>query len=168
MYFVLAFAYKWYLEYSKTSAYQPDYITYHVANQSQILLNAMGFESDIALHQGEPWVRLLLNGTYIVRIIEGCNAVSVIILFIAFIVAFASGLKKTILYIIAGSVLIYVANVLRIAILTIGLYKYPQFEHILHGVVFPLLIYGMVFLLWVVWVNYFVKQKKKHEKPATL
>jgi hypothetical protein len=34
-----------------------------------------------------------------------------------------------------------------------ALYHFPQYEHLLQGVVFPLVIYGVVFLLWVVWVN---------------
>ncbi|MDW5287516.1 exosortase family protein XrtF [Formosa sp. PL04] len=168
VYFVMSLGYKWYLDYSKTTIYQPDYLTYQVAKQSQDLLNVAGFDSKIELHEGEPWVRFLLNGDYIVRIIEGCNAISVIILFIAFIVAFAASFKNTVLFIIAGAVLIYIVNVARIAVLTLGLYYYPDLEHILHGVVFPLIIYGMVFLLWVIWVNYFVKIKKKDAEHSTL
>jgi exosortase family protein XrtF len=44
-------------------------------------------------------------------------------------------------------------NIGRIALLCIALYDFPQMEHILHGVIFPLVIYGVVFLLWVIWVN---------------
>ena len=168
VYFFMSLGYKWYLDYSKTTAYQPDYITYQVAKQSQELLNVVGFDSSIELHEGEPWVRFLFNGEYIVRIIEGCNAVSVIILFIAFVVAFSASFKKTILFIIAGSVLLYTANIARIALLSLGLYYYPDLEHVLHGVIFPLIIYGMVFLLWVIWVNYFVKIKKKDAEPKAL
>jgi exosortase family protein XrtF len=46
-------------------------------------------------------------------------------------------------------------NVIRIALIAIALYHYPEQEHLLHGVVFPLFIYGVVFLLWVIWVNKF-------------
>ncbi|WP_434036914.1 exosortase family protein XrtF [Formosa sp. 4Alg 33] len=167
-YFVMAMGYKWYLDYSKTTSFQPDYITYYVAEQSQAFLNVIGYHAKIELHAGEPWVRLLFNGDYIVRIIEGCNAVSVIILFIAFIVSFASSLKNTLLFVVAGSLIIYIANILRIGVLTIGLYYYPELEHLLHGVIFPLIIYGMVFMLWVIWVNYFVKQKKEHVPSKAL
>jgi exosortase family protein XrtF len=52
-----------------------------------------------------------------------------------------------------GIILIHVLNIARIALLCIALYNLPQFEHLLHGVIFPLVIYGVVFLLWVIWVN---------------
>jgi len=56
-------------------------------------------------------------------------------------------------FVFFGSFIIYVFNVLRIALLTISLYHYPNLEHILHGVVFPLFIYGVVFLIWIVWIK---------------
>ena len=56
--------------------------------------------------------------------------------------------------------LIYFTNILRIAFIVVALYKYPQFENILHNIVFPSLIYGMTFLLWVLWVSKFSKLKK--------
>ncbi|WP_159021706.1 exosortase family protein XrtF [Formosa sp. L2A11] len=168
VYFIMSLSYKWYLDYSKTTTYQPDYITYHVAKQAQGVLNVVGYNSNIVLHEGEQWVRLYLNNTYIIRVIEGCNAINVIVLFMSFIVAFASTLKKTVLYILGGTLLIYVVNVLRIAIISIALYYYPDSEHIIHGVLFPLIIYGMVFLLWVIWMNYFVKIKKKDAENSTL
>jgi exosortase family protein XrtF len=96
---------------------------------------------------------LTIDGNYTVNIVEGCNSISVIILFVAFIIAFAENLKKTVLFLFAGAVLIYIVNILRIAILTVALYKYPQHENILHSVVFPGIIYSMVFVLWMVWVR---------------
>jgi len=73
-------------------------------------------------------------------------------------------LKQTILFIVIGSLIIHILNIVRIALLCIALYNYPDYEHILHGVVFPLIIYGVVFLLWVIWVNKFsiyVRETKK-------
>ena len=58
--------------------------------------------------------------------------------------------------------LIYVVNIIRIVILSIGIYSYPKQADVLHEVVFPAIIYGVVFLLWVFWVNRFSKLNKKH------
>jgi exosortase family protein XrtF len=77
----------------------------------------------------------------------------VIILFISFVIAFTGKFKKTVLFIVFGIVLIHVLNIARIALLCVALYNFPQYEHLLHGVIFPLVIYGVVFLLWVIWVN---------------
>ena len=68
-------------------------------------------------------------------------------------IAFTGKFKNTILFLVIGSILIHVLNIGRIALLCVGLYHFPQLEHLLHGVVFPLVIYGIVFLLWIMWVN---------------
>jgi len=160
VYISLSVCYKLYLDYSKDSKYYPDYITNLVARQSEELINSVGYNAQVLPHPDEPSMKLVINGKYLARIIEGCNSVSVIILFISFIVAFAGTLKTTFLYVLSGSVLIYAVNLIRIAILSIGLYHYPWRRDILHTVIFPGIIYGMVFLLWVVWVNRFSKAYK--------
>lgn len=152
-YFVLSLVYGWYLQLSKGGAYLPDFITHLVAKQSGALLQGLGYDGGVVAASTAPTMELYLNNTIVARVVEGCNAVSIIILFIAFILSFYQNVKKTILFIFVGSVLIYSVNVVRIAILTIALYNFPEYEHILHGVVFPAIIYGMVFLLWIIWVR---------------
>ena len=163
VYLVLSVSYKLYLDYSDGSKFYPDYLTNLVAKQSELLLESFGYDADIVKHSNEPSMKLIINNKFVARVVEGCNSISVIILFISFIIAFAGRLKTTFLYILAGSVLIYVVNLGRIAILSIGLYHYPWRREILHTVIFPLIIYGMVFLLWMFWVNRFTKLKKKDE-----
>lgn len=160
VYLVLSLSYKVYLDASKSSKYYPDYITQLVAKQSKSLLNSLGYETQITNHPNEPSIKLIIKGKYVARAVEGCNSLSVIILFISFMIAFAGRLKPTLLYILTGSVLIYSVNLMRIVILSIGLYNYPWRREILHTVIFPLMIYGLVFLLWMFWVNNFSKFKK--------
>jgi exosortase family protein XrtF len=69
------------------------------------------------------------------------------------VIAFTGKFKKTILFIMFGSIIIHILNIGRIVLLCVALYHFPQYEHLLHGVIFPLVIYGVVFLLWVIWVN---------------
>ena len=163
VYLILSLSYKVYLDVSKSSKYYPDYVTHLVAKQSQKLLNSLGYETQIANHPNEPSIKLIIKGKYIARAVEGCNSLSVIILFISFMIAFAGRLKPTFLYILTGSVLIYSVNLMRIVFLSIGLYHYPWRREILHTVIFPLMIYGLVFLLWMFWVNNFSKFKKHND-----
>lgn len=163
VYGVLTFAYKLYLDYSDGSEYYPDYLTNLVAKQTDELLHVFGYDSQILKHPDEPSMKLIINGKYLARVVEGCNAISVIILFISFVIAFAGKFKTTFFYILAGSVLIYVVNLLRIVILSVGLYHYPWRREELHTVIFPLIIYGMVFLLWMFWVNRFSNLSKANE-----
>ncbi|HLT32557.1 MAG TPA: exosortase family protein XrtF [Aquaticitalea sp.] len=163
VYAVLSYSYKLYLDFSDGSKYYPDYLTNLVAKQSQSLLDTFGYDADIVPHPKEPSMKLIINNKFVARVVEGCNSMSVIVLFISFMIAFAEKFKTTFLYILAGSVLIYAANLFRIVILSIGLYHYPWRREVLHTVIFPLIIYGMVFLLWMFWVNRFSNLKKKHE-----
>lgn len=160
---VLTFGYKMYLDMSDESKFYPDYVTNVVAKQSAFVIDILGYEAEIFPHPDEPSMKLIVNSKFIARIVEGCNSVSVIILFVSFIIAFAGRIRETIIYVLLGSVLIYIVNLIRIAILSIGLYEYPLRKELLHTVIFPMIIYGMVFILWMFWVNRFSKQGQSHE-----
>ena len=159
VYIALSVIYKFYLQFPDGSKYYPDYMTHLVAKQTEALLNVSGYDAQVLPHPDEPSMKVIVNNVYIARVIEGCNSVSVIILFVSFIVAFASNFKATFFYMLSGSVLIYMANLLRIVLLIFGLYHYEHQKDVLHNVVFPVIIYGLVFLLWVFWVNRFSKLK---------
>ena len=136
VYISFSMMYKLYLGASEGSEFYPDYITHLVAKQSESLLTPLGYDVQVLPHPDEPSLKMNINGKYLARIIEGCNSISVIILFIAFIIAFSGKLKTTFFYILSGSVLIYTVNLIRIVILTMGLYHYPEYKEILHTVVF--------------------------------
>lgn len=161
MYFVLSFSYKLYLDFSDGSNYYPDYLTYQVAEQTNMLLSALGYKTETLPHPNEVSIQLIINNNYVARIIEGCNSVSIIILFVSFIVAFSGKLKTTIAYLCFGALTVYFVNLVRIVILSIGLYRYPEHSGFLHSVIFPAIIYGMVFLLWMFWVNRFSNIKNQ-------
>lgn len=163
VYIALSVMYKFYLQFSDGSKFYPDYMTYLVAKQSEALLNTFGYNAQVLPHPNEPSMKLIVNNQYLARVIEGCNSISVIILFLSFIVAFASKFKTTFFYILSGSVLIYSVNLLRIVLLTIGLYHYPNQKAIFHTVIFPTIIYGLVFILWIFWVRRFSKLKSNNE-----
>lgn len=162
-YCILSITYKLYLDYSDGSKYYPDYITNLVADQTTYLLHDLGYEAQSLPHANEPSMKLIINNKYVARVIEGCNSVSVIILFVSFMIAFAGRFKRTFLYTLAGCTLIYIVNLARIVILSIGLYHYPWRRDILHTVIFPMIIYGMVFLLWMFWVNRFTKINRRND-----
>lgn len=160
-YIVLFLLYSFYLnttqQKSRVLACAP--ITKSVANQSKIVLDIVGYPSEVIQSNVELSVDLSIKEKPIARVIEGCNSISIIILFIAFIVAFSSTFKATLLYIIFGSLLIYSINIVRIVIIAIALYELPEYEHLLHNFLFPAIIYGVTFLLWFVWVRKFSKVK---------
>lgn len=152
-YIVLSLIYGGYLKLSKGDSNTSDFITQLVAEQSNAVLNSLGYNAKVLANEALPSMQLWVEGVWVGRIIEGCNAISIIILFAAFIISFAVSFKRTLVFLFAGATLIYAVNIVRIAILAIALYQYPQYQEILHTVVFPGIIYSLVFVLWVVWVR---------------
>ena len=135
--------------------FEPDGLTKFVAHQVESFLKLFGQDAYVLPHEKEASMKLYFNEKYVARVVEGCNAMSVMILFAAFIVAFKGKIKHTFLFVLAGILIIHILNVVRIGLLAASLYHYPEYEHLLHGVIFPLFIYGVVFALWVIWVQKF-------------
>lgn len=163
VYSILTVGYYFYLELSDGTKYFPDYATHLVANQTENLLDGLGYDSKVLPHENEPSMKVIINGKFVARVIEGCNAISIIILFLSFVIAFADKFKSTFLYCLAGGIIIYAFNLIRIVVLSAGLYHYPWRKEILHTVIFPMVIYGIVFILWMIWVNRFSKKRNINE-----
>lgn len=150
----LTLIYKLYLkQFDSLLVFEVDEFTASLARQVQYVLELLNYKCNLMVHDNQASIKLFLEDQYVARIVEGCNALSVMILFAAFVVAFTGKWLRTISFIALGGVIIHLLNILRIVLLSIALLNYPEQENLLHGVVFPLFIYGVVFGLWVVWVN---------------
>ena len=161
-YVVLTFFYQQYLNSFEEN--KVDGVTRLVSENTEQLLRLFDGGSSIIESDSRPYVKLFFNQKYVARIVEGCNAISVIILFISFVIAFSGKLKTTLLFTFSGSLLIYVLNVMRIAALSALIFYFPKQEPFLHGVLFPLYIYGVVFMLWLIWVLKFSRYASKDTK----
>ena len=163
-YLLLTIVYQSYLVQYDVKKFEVDSFTKLVAKQTKDVMVLFGCDASIAPNVKESAINIFYNQRSMARIIEGCNGLSVIILFISFVIAFSGKIKPTILFILGGSILIHALNVFRIALLCVLMYYYPKQQHLLHGVLFPLFIYGAVFLLWIIWVNKFSKYATKTAK----
>lgn len=153
-YVVLSFGYSLYLN----SQVGLDGYSKMISNQTISVLNTMGYEAYGDEVVAERHIKLIVQGKFVAFVTEGCNAISIMILFLAFVLSFAKKMKPTLLFVLFGFGFIYVVNLFRIVLLTVILYYYPSYTKILHGVVFPGLIYGAVFLLWMYWVRFIQKK----------
>ena len=86
-YFILFALYASYLQQSqqREGAFKTASLTTMVADQTVVLLDFLDYNSGAYQHKKELSVKLLVKGKYTARVIEGCNSLSIIILFIAFI-----------------------------------------------------------------------------------
>lgn len=152
-YGLLTAVYEVYLhQYSGGLAFQADGFTVLVSEQVQQILQVFGYLAKLIPQTTEAGMLLVVEQKPIARIVEGCNAMSVIILFVAFVIAFSGKWKTTLVFVFLGTLIVHVLNVIRIALLCMALLHYPKYRDFLHDIVFPLFIYGVVFLLWILWV----------------
>jgi exosortase family protein XrtF len=154
---VLTMAYSKYLD----SFPSTDSFTYEVSAESSALAEFVGFESYLEQNPNEPSVKFFLDDVYRVKIVEGCNGIAVMILFLSFVVAFGGKIIDILWFTVLGVLLIHVSNVIRITLLVYVYVYHYQYANSFHDYVFPAIIYGMVFILWVVWVNFFAFKQVK-------
>ena len=161
LYVALVLAYQLYLNGYKNSGLDP--VSTWVAEQTNFLQNIFGYPSKLVPGRPEQettW--FFVSGKYVSRMVEGCNAISVMILFLAFIFAFFKGFK-TFVFAGLGIVFLHVINVLRIVGLNALLVEMPQYSKIGHDFLFPAIIYGSVVVLWLVWIKFFALKTTEDE-----
>lgn len=161
-YFLFSSLYNWFLLIYDTENPVPDPLTQLVARQSGSVMQGIGYEDvEVVMHYTGLSMKLMVDDYFLAGIVEGCNSASIIILFVSFILAFFGKTTSTLLYIFAGSAIIYAINILRIVILAVSIYEYPQYSGFMHSVFFPLAIYGTVFILWLIWVRIYSRWRKQ-------
>jgi exosortase family protein XrtF len=153
LYFVLSGAYFFYLDVEWGDQFYPDPITSQISYHTRELFQIIGYDAQTLNAPVHPSVIMYIDEQKIYRIIEGCNSVSVMILFTSFVIAFARGWKKTLSFVITGIAFIYLVNLVRLVILGIIYQDYQEYAHSSHEIIFPSIIYGSVVVLWIYWIR---------------
>ena len=150
IYSILVIIYNFYLSFF---THQTDYLTLLVGKTVSEIYKLIGMDVQSIPLATEPGLKLIVHGQYVARIVEGCTAMSVIIMFVAFVISFGQHIKKTLKFALTGSIVIFVFNLLRIVLLGYLLYAFPQYQDVAHRIIFPALIYGFVVFLWLLFIK---------------
>ncbi len=148
-------------------ANQPDPFTAMVTAHAAKLLQLFGFPASTYVSGMAPNVALQMDGQTVVRVFEGCNAINVSILFVAFLFAYKGSIKKTFLFALVGLIAIYLFNLLRVAGLFLVARFYPEQLYLMHKFVFTGIIYAFVFVLWYLWVTKFANSASDPARRET-
>lgn len=159
IYLVLLGGYQLYLNFYEGTGLDP--VSKWVAFQSGKIQDFLGYKTILVDQPKFETTWFYVNNKYISRMVEGCNAISVMILFVAFIFAFYKG-KKTFVFAFLGLVFLHIMNVLRIAGLNILIIEHPKYTKIGHDYFFPAIIYGTVVLLWLIWIKFYALKDENH------
>lgn len=157
IYLGLFFLYQAYLGHYSASGLDP--VSRWVAAQVNALTNIFGYDAYTQHFPKWQTEYFYVNGTAATRMVEGCNAISVMILFTAFVLAFYKG-WRTWLFVLGGLGLIHVANILRIAGINIVFTHDAALGDRLHNYIFPAILYALVVLLWIIWMRIITKNNK--------
>lgn len=152
IYLVLLFGYQFYLNSFKAQGLDP--FSRIIADQVMFIQNKINYPTLLYDDIPNEQVYFYVKKDYVTRMVEGCNAVSVIILFVSFIFAFYKG-AKTFVFVAVSLLALHVMNVLRIVGLNIVTRDYPEYNKMAHDYFFPAIIYGSVIILWLVWIKFF-------------
>ena len=163
VYFSLTSLYSLYLNNTQetTSIFACAPVTNTVSNHAKWACELLGYDINTYQNPNELSVTFEVNDKVVAKIIEGCTGISIMILFLAFIIAFSGSIKNTLWFSLVGLLLIYAVNIFRIVFMSVAIYHYPNLSNVLHDIVFPGIIYGLIFILWILWVKKYAIINKK-------
>ncbi len=131
----------------------PDPATRWVSLHTAGTLSLFGWETIVLDNATKPTTELVFEGNSILAVYEGCNGINVIIIFVAFLIAFGPLNKALGWFIPAGLFILHIINLARISLLFwVALYM-PDFMYFTHKYFFTAILYVVVFILWIVWVK---------------
>jgi exosortase family protein XrtF len=131
----------------------PDTITYWVTDQTSQVQNVFGVRSSLSVNDGKPSISMRENDDGVINVFEGCNGVNVMIVFMAFIVAFGGSIRRMMWFLPLGLITIHVFNLLRIILLYAAAQQNTQYFYYIHKYFFTAALYVVVVVLWIVWVT---------------
>jgi exosortase family protein XrtF len=138
------------------SHYDPmaDPLTIFVSENLRVFMSILGQPISLELDAEMPFVLVAYKDLPSVSVFEGCNGVAVMILFIAFVLAFRGRNNKAALWFIPlGLLSIHLFNLIRLALLIVVNHYQSNLFHFYHKFLFTGVIYLFVLLFWVGWVR---------------
>lgn len=132
-----------------------------IINSSDFLLHLLGYKTFKILRDSEFQV-IGIDGSNGVWIGAACNAVTLFFLFSVFVLAYPGHQKSKIWFVPLGIISIHILNILRVSILAMIALYYPTLLDFNHTYTFTFIIYGYIFLLWMIWSNKYA-DKTTHE-----
>ena len=115
---------------------------------SEKILNSLNYTT----FTGEDRV-IGIDGSSGLWIGDKCNGIELFALFAVFIIAYPGIIWRKAVYIPVGIISIEFINIFRVVGLAIAQYNYPKWIEFNHSYVFNVIVYGYIFLLWMLWAN---------------
>ncbi len=162
VYFALSALYGFFIQkYDTREPAEVDSFTHFVTSNCTKTASVMGYETRVLKNshivhgslEEQTYDSVWLNDIFAIDIEEGCNGLNIMILFLAFVVAFGGKLVNMLIFIPLGIVFIHLANIGRLLLLSFLNVEWGgRAFHFFHKYGFTAVIYAAVFILWYLWV----------------
>ena len=90
-----------------------------------------------------------------------CTALSAMIVYVAFIIAYPSSLKSKGIAVLAGIPFLIIANALRLFTLAWATELFVKYTHFVHDYVWQVAFLILIAVMWLVWIELVVKRENK-------
>jgi exosortase family protein XrtF len=128
-------------------------------------LRAVGYTAVSEHSPGLKEERILIDSIAKVKVIEGCNGLSVMILFLAFVFAFGPWSSRKGKFVVWGLLAIHAFNVIRVAVLALIIHHSDGSWYSVQKNLFTGSIYLLVLMLWVLWTRQSIAKKDHEQVP---
>ncbi|MEQ9440070.1 MAG: archaeosortase/exosortase family protein [Cyclobacteriaceae bacterium] len=139
------------------------WVTDVTATASTAMLRTLGYEADHYNHikdaSGNLFSTITINNKDQLNIGDGCNALTLVILFAGFIIAYPGNRWYKLLFIVVGSLAIFSINLVRCLLLIFNYLFFEASFDFNHKYTFTIVTYLCVFYFWMLWANRVSKLK---------
>lgn len=95
-----------------------------------------------------------------IRIVWGCSGIKEVIMTILVLTTARGQYRKKLWFIPISVSFILLLNFIRLASLTFLVHHYPEYFDIVHSIVFRVVMYGGLFLVWLIWTEKVSKEQE--------
>jgi archaeosortase B (VPXXXP-CTERM-specific) len=100
---------------------------------------------------------ILRNESWIVT--QECTAINVAILFVSFVLAYASSVRAKLLALVVGIPILFAANLSRLVTLGLLTEHFPSKAHFFHDFVWQAVFLFFVVAMWLIWIKLVVTRE---------
>ena len=135
-----------------------DWLNHRVAFDASLFLKLLGYITSI--EPGNNQFLIDINTKRMVGVGNPCNGLELFALFAGFVLCFPGDSIKKLWFIPVGIVIIHISNFIRAGLLALIQFYNPEYLEFNHHYTFVIIVYGIIFGLWIFWVNRLATVKK--------
>ncbi len=132
----------------------------NIIYSAQWILEKIGHVTFVSI-QDRDFQVIGIDGSTGVWVGSNCNAISLFMLFIVFVLWYPGHQKAKLWFIPFGLITIHILNILRVVALALIAFYKPGALDFNHTYTFTFIVYGYIFFLWMWWVNKYAGKKAK-------